>query len=450
MISSFIPNMTMPTFTFNGHTYEVITTPMNWSAARAYAASNNAYLAVINSQAENEAIFTQVAPLLSSSPVADDGGGSAYVWLGASDTETEGSWVWVDGTPLQSGYTNWGSGFYGTEPDDYAGQDAMGMGLEVWPQGSGGYGVAGQWNDIDENNAMFFVMESSPPIVNPPPHIIESSVSYTLKADDTALKLTGTSPLIGKGNANPNTLTGNDGNNKLYGLEGDDLLQGGLGNDVLEGGAGNDMLDGGAGTDKLAGGQGDDVYLIDDSGRNGKAADTITEKAGQGNDTVRSSISFTLSAEVETLVLTQSADSQATGNKGSNTIAGNGGANLIDGKEGNDTLTGGEGADRFVFSTKLNGVSNVDVIQDFTAGADHLVLSKKIFSSFGNLLQGQSPAEVALTLSTATPDANDRLIYDSRTGALAYDPDGSGVKVAVIFAVLVGAPVISASDFWIA
>jgi Ca2+-binding RTX toxin-like protein len=44
-------------------------------------------------------------------------------------------------------------------------------------------------------------------------------------------------------------------------------------------------------------------------------------------------------------------------------------------------------------------------------------------------------------------DANDHIIYDSGTGALYYDPDGSGSAAMVQFATLTGAPALGASDF---
>jgi Ca2+-binding RTX toxin-like protein len=48
----------------------------------------------------------------------------------------------------------------------------------------------------------------------------------------------------------------------------------------------------------MAGGLGNDTYIVDD------AADAVTEVAGQGTDSVRASVSYTLAANVEALVLT--------------------------------------------------------------------------------------------------------------------------------------------------
>ena len=79
------------------------------------------------------------------------------------------------------------------------------------------------------------------------------------------------------------------------------LLSGGDGNDSLAGGDGNDTLVGGAGRDTLSGNLGDDTYLVD------SATVTLIESAGQGTDTVRASLSWTLGANFEVLVLTGSA-----------------------------------------------------------------------------------------------------------------------------------------------
>src|SRR6185369_9011717 len=100
--------------------------------------------------------------------------------------------------------------------------------------------------------------------------------------------------------------------------------------DTLIGGTGNDTLDGGAGIDNLTGGKGDDTYIVDN------AADTITELANEGNDTVQSAnLSLDLTkaqyANVENAALTGSAALNLTGNSVANTLTGNDGNNTLDG-----------------------------------------------------------------------------------------------------------------------
>ncbi|WP_283207320.1 beta strand repeat-containing protein, partial [Methylobacterium soli] len=147
--------------------------------------------------------------------------------------------------------------------------------------------------------------------------------AYTLTANVENLTYTGAAAFTGTGNELNNTITG------------------GTGNDTLSGGLGNDTLDGGAGADSMSGGEGNDTYIVDNAG------DTVTEVAGTvgGTDTVRSSISFTLGANVENLTLTGNAAINGTGNEVANVITGNGGANQLFGGGGNDTIDGGDGSD---------------------------------------------------------------------------------------------------------
>ncbi len=162
-----------------------------------------------------------------------------------------------------------------------------------------------------------------------------------------------------------------------------DQITGLAGNDVLTGLAGNDTLDGGAGNDTMAGGLGDDTYLVD------SISDRVIEKTGEGTDLVKASISYTLGAFVEKLLLTGSAALNGTGNTLDNTLTGNTGANTLKGMAGNDILNGGAGADMLLGGTGLDkmtgGTGNdrfafddgdfssktsagADTIVDFTAG----------------------------------------------------------------------------------
>jgi Ca2+-binding RTX toxin-like protein len=128
-------------------------------------------------------------------------------------------------------------------------------------------------------------------------------------------------------------------------------IYGGLGDDTLTGNAANNVLQGGAGADSMAGGAGDDIYIVDDSG------DLVTENALEGTDTVNSSITYTLTSNVENLTLTGTASINATGNELDNIITGNHAANTLDGGAGNDTLNGMAGNDI------LNGGAGDDQLQ---------------------------------------------------------------------------------------
>ncbi|WP_099508020.1 calcium-binding protein [Microvirga ossetica] len=49
----------------------------------------------------------------------------------------------------------------------------------------------------------------------------------------------------------------------------------------------------------------------------------------------------------------------------------------------------------------------------------------------------------------AAHDANDRIVYDKKTGALFYDADGTGKMAQVKFATLTNKPVLKATDFFV-
>jgi serralysin len=123
-------------------------------------------------------------------------------------------------------------------------------------------------------------------------------------------------------------------------------------------------------------------------------------------------------------------------------VVGNAGANILDGGLGNDLLVGLGGADTFRFTTAL-GSGNVDSLFDFVSGTDKIALDDAVFTG---LAPGALPAS-AFVIGTAAQDADDRIIYDSATGALWFDADGKGAGAAVQFATLTGHPTLIASDF---
>lgn len=146
-------------FSVGTQLYEIAPSAESWAAANAAAQLRGGYLARIESKSENDALYARVVQESYSYPTAADGGGARYVWLGGTDAATEGTWLWSNGQSLGS-YTNWGSGALGTEPDDYgSGQDALALGITVWPQPSGGLGVPGQWNDISATNTLYSLVE---------------------------------------------------------------------------------------------------------------------------------------------------------------------------------------------------------------------------------------------------------------------------------------------------
>jgi Ca2+-binding RTX toxin-like protein len=207
------------------------------------------------------------------------------------------------------------------------------------------------------------------------------------------------------------TLIGNSSGNNIIGNNGDNIISG-------EGGA-----------DQATGRAGNDTYYVD------HANDRVIENGGQGNDTVYASVSWTLTtgSDVETLAALGTGPINLTGNANGNVVRGNYGNNRLNGGDGRDELTGLGGQDEYLFNTPLNAATNVDEITDFNVTDDTILLDQGIFSSslgLGNISAGE------FVIGTAAQDANDRIIYDSNTGALFYDNDGVGGNAQVQFAEL--------------
>jgi Ca2+-binding RTX toxin-like protein len=181
---------------------------------------------------------------------------------------------------------------------------------------------------------------------------VRSFTTFTLPTDVEVLVLQDFAGVInGTGNASDNALRGNERNNTLNGLGGEDLLVGGRGNDTLNGGdqddvmygeEDNDTLNGGVGADAMIGGIGNDTYSVDNAG------DRTTELLNEGTDTVNvfGLVNFTLSANVENLVLVTGTN--GTGNGLVNSITGNLLDNRLDGAGGADTMAGQLGNDTYV------------------------------------------------------------------------------------------------------
>nr|WP_248595608.1 Ig-like domain-containing protein [Candidatus Accumulibacter phosphatis] len=160
--------------------------------------------------------------------------------------------------------------------------------------------------------------------------------------------------VIYTGTSGPENMLGTDAAEQFFAL---------AGNDSVNGAGGNDTIDGGEGADSMLGGLGDDVYFVDN------VSDVVIENAGEGNDTVNSSLTWTLGANQENLTLTGTSAINGTGNSQNNFLIGNQAANILDGKAGADTMWGGDGNDSYY-------VDNVtDVIMELANQGTDIVYS---------------------------------------------------------------------------
>ena len=164
------------TFTYNGHTYKIVKTALSWQDASDAAHADGGYLANIGSIAENHEIYSRLNRYIEDAEYAgtkaSNGGEASYVWIGANDLTTEGTWVWEnsgkqfwsgirDGNSVNGLYSNWGrnTSEVQREPDNAGNQDAAAMAITEWQLGSGNLGQSSQWNDLKTADALYYIVE---------------------------------------------------------------------------------------------------------------------------------------------------------------------------------------------------------------------------------------------------------------------------------------------------
>ncbi len=275
-------------------------------------------------------------------------------------------------------------------------------------------------------------------------------------------------------------LTGSSFNDNLTGNDAANTINGGAGNDVINGGKGHDTLDGGAGNDSLIGGDGTDTasYVSATAGVTVSLAKiTQQDTVGAGIDTLTAIASLTGSGFNDTL----SGDSKFNtldggagndtldggagidnlfGGDGNDTLFGGAGNDTLDGGSGSDTLLGGDGQDNLIggagndffdFTSVLNGETNIDTIRDFSTTDDLIRLDNAVMTGLGTTGALSRDAFLAGPGRTTAGDSTDRVIYNTTTGDLYYDADGTGASAAVKIAMIGTStrPVLDHTDFWI-
>ena len=304
-------------------------------------------------------------------------------------------------------------------------------------------------------------------------------------------------------------LHGEAGDDKLYGNNGNDILNGGAGNDRLEGGYGNDTYvfakghgqdviydyETTANTDRIVFNDiqraeaifrqegyhliiqtsaedsvkiqdffysntykievfqfADQTFSLEELMENGLTLHGTESNdnyqywqgkgivyAGAGDDVLRG-------ADKDDELYGEAGDDKLYGNGGNDRLYGGAGADYLYAGAGNDWLNGGQGADRlhggagadvFVFDV-LDG--SIDTIEDFHVQEDKIALSKSAFTALGDSLSAETFA-----LGSQATSEEQRILFDSKTGSLLYDADGSGAAEAQVFATIRGSALNSLS-----
>lgn len=285
--------------------YQVVTGGITWVNARAAAKDTlfdgrTGYLANVTSQAEHDFIVNNATGI--------------SLWIGGSDSVTEGVWRWMDGpeagTNFWNGtaggsapggqFTNWEAG----QPDNNSGADFAHIS-----------GITGLWRDGGTGTASY---------------IIEWNIAHL--QDDAS-------------------------NDILYGGAGNDILYGGAGDDILQGGSGNDTLNGGSGIDTADYSDAAAGVVVDLSA--GEAADD-----GDGGTDILIGIENVMGSDYADNI---------TGDSGANTLNGGAGDDILSGLSGDDILMGGSGNDSYIFSLG----DGADIIEDLS-GTDQIIFGAGI------------------------------------------------------------------------
>ncbi|MEH1945124.1 MAG: calcium-binding protein [Nostoc sp.] len=289
-----------------------------------------------------------------------------------------------------------------------------------------------------------------------------------------------------------NTLIGGAGDDNLSAgiSSGDNLLDGGDGNDSLDASgteayglvpsSGNNTLNGGAGNDYLSatrsiannllsGGQGNDSIYIStispDSVPDFSVTDLVTQTVdgGTGNDLLSCYAgSYYLYNPIEGITSTFNATNNTgsitvgtnrisyknierldiSGTQFNDLIVGSNGNDILTGGNGNDSLYGGAGTDTFVFNSFNQGT---DRLYDFNPANEVIQVSA---TDFGGSLSSGSLKTSQFTIGTSATNNTQRFIYNSATGGLFFDLDGSASGFTQVqFAQLDGGALLTKNNF---
>jgi hypothetical protein len=306
-----------------------------------------------------------------------------------------------------------------------------------------------------KGNDLFIVNNANDTVMVGPTHgndTIQSSVSFNASLNVATVVLTGNGNLATKGNSLANKLVANSGNDTLTAGSGIATLVGGSGNDTfvinnasdviqdssttaintiqstvsysllstsnvnnlvlsgnnpLKGTANNgtDTLTSNTGIDTLVGGTGTDTFIINNT------SDVVTVTTTGTNDTVQSSVTYTLPTNVQYLTLTGSSGITGTGNGLTDLIIGNTGKDTLTGGAGIAVLEAGTAGNQLLQATKNQGALMGGGAADTLTGG-----------AFKDFFAAGKVSDVITTGATANVIA-----FNKGSGALTINPT-SGAK----------------------
>jgi Ca2+-binding RTX toxin-like protein len=254
-----------------------------------------------------------------------------------------------------------------------------------------------------------------------------------------------------------NAIYARAGNDTLNGLAGNDFLTGMDGDDRIDGGDGDDTLQGGQGVDSLFGGLGFDYASYSDSitGLRVSLANPATNTgvaAGDQFDQIEgiegSDFNDGLTGGgIGNSIFARAGNDVVNGLAGDDFLYGMDGNDRMTGGNGIDTLTGGFGRDRFIFNSAGEG-------SDFIADFESVDLIQIRVANFDprigiNAVHGFADSTVNFVIGNTPVAGEGTFLYDTATGILSFDADGTGAGGPVAIVTLTGAPSLDASQFYL-
>ena len=176
--------------------------------------------------------------------------------------------------------------------------------------------------------------------------------------------------------------------------------------------------------------------IINGTKRNDKLGSAAGKDTSDGADVI-------IAKDGNDRIFARDGDDTVYGGKGNDKIHAGAGNDTLVGDQGKDKLWGEAGQDTFLFKG-FKGLG-IDTIRDFNVAEDNIILDH---AGFDLLNRGHLPNGV-FNDGSKPINSDVRIIYDSGSGKLSHDVDGSGKKAAVLFAKLPDGLALTADNFFV-